>query len=71
MRQVLGNWLQQFTCPDCGRIGAGTPGPNLPLCDVCDYKVEMRPSNNGKIYPNWEEVHAENLQTIANDKEQA
>lgn len=42
--------MQQYTCPKCGMIGANITdlyGP--PLCHVCNYQVEMKPSQNGKI----------------------
>ena len=42
--------MQQFTCPECGMIGADPVDmPRPPLCHVCKYLVEMKPSQNGKI----------------------
>lgn len=38
----------QYTCPKCGAIGAN-PSDMQPLCHVCDFKVFMLPSHNGKI----------------------
>jgi hypothetical protein len=52
----MGHWIRQFTCPKCGVIGAGHP-QHLPLCHLCDYKVQMLPSHNGVIYEQWEELH--------------
>ena len=39
----------QYTCPKCGQIGAHPTRAKAPLCHKCDYKVTMKPSNNGKI----------------------
>lgn len=36
----------QYTCPDCGAIGASN---YKPLCHICNYKVYMEKSINGKI----------------------
>lgn len=68
--KVLGNWLRQFTCPKCGQVGAGCPS-YLPLCNDCNYEVRMLPSNNGRIVPNWQAEHQQDLQRMQQDKEQA
>lgn len=43
------NTNQQYTCPECGSIGAHPKPLKAPLCHKCEYKVEMKPSHNGKI----------------------
>ncbi len=43
------NERQQYTCPDCGRIGASSMNTPAPLCDRCDYMVTMRKSHNGRV----------------------
>jgi len=40
---------QSYTCPVCGRGGASPKEADVPLCHICDYKVTMKPSHNGKI----------------------
>jgi hypothetical protein len=50
--KVMGEWLQQFTCPSCGQIGADSPF-YMPLCHVCGFKVQMKPSHNGRILDDW------------------
>lgn len=40
---------QQYTCPDCGAVGAHPKELPPPYCHVCDYKVKMKPSSNGRI----------------------
>lgn len=44
--QIKGGKMIQYTCPECGAIGASN---YIPLCHICDYDVEMKPSHNGKI----------------------
>lgn len=43
--------MQQYTCPACGAIGAHPADLRAPLChgQKCNYKVTMKPSQNGKI----------------------
>ena len=43
------NKMIRYTCPKCGAIGAHYIDMKCPLCHKCDYKVEMKPSRNGKI----------------------
>jgi len=43
------NDMQQYTCLDCGKIGASDKNAKPPLCHVCDYDVLMQKSHNGKI----------------------
>jgi len=38
---------KQYTCPDCGVVGAGPFGPYF--CHICKDRVVMKESHNGKI----------------------
>ncbi len=69
VRKVLGRWLQQYTCPDCGNIGGSGPG-HLPLCHLCHFKVRMLPSHNGKIYEDWKAVFEKNKQEAEQDPDE-
>lgn len=40
---------QQYRCPDCGAGGGHPKELKAPLCHVCEYKVTMKKSCNGKI----------------------
>jgi hypothetical protein len=40
--------IQQYTCPKCGMVGANSIQCN-PLCHVCNFKIKMLPSKNGRI----------------------
>lgn len=50
------NKLQQYTCPECKMIGASSVGSPAPLCHICDYKVVMKKSRNGKIITEYYDV---------------
>ena len=39
----------QYTCPECGHIGAHPKYLPAPKCDKCNYMVVMQKSLNGKI----------------------
>ena len=39
---------QQYTCPKCGMVGANSI-QCYPLCHVCNFKIKMLPSKNGRI----------------------
>lgn len=39
----------QYTCPDCGAVGAHPKTMKPPYCHKCEYRVVMKPSNNGEI----------------------
>lgn len=43
------NGLQQYTCPDCGAVGANRRKHKSPYCHVCPSRVLMKKSNNGRI----------------------
>lgn len=40
--------MMQYTCPDCGQRGTGTPNKEY-FCYKCEHKVIMLPSQNGEI----------------------
>lgn len=40
---------QQYTCPDCGAVGAHPKKLAAPLCHKCKYKAVMKKSRNGVI----------------------
>jgi len=42
---------QQYTCPECGTSGVGSPHIQY-VCHICDYRIVMLPSHNGKILTN-------------------
>ena len=44
----------QYTCPDCGSVGASD---YVPLCHVCDYNVLMKPSSNGRLLSKNERMY--------------
>jgi len=39
----------QYTCPKCGITGAHPEDMKPPFCHKCKYRIEMKPSQNGKI----------------------
>lgn len=41
--------MQQYTCPECGVIGAHPTTLPAPFCHVCVSRIKMKPSHNGRI----------------------
>ena len=52
----------RYVCPECGHRGSNPPEMDAPLCDKCDYKVEMIPERYMSVKKNIEERAVKNAE---------